>query len=81
MVNKVDDLSDSIKSQYAWRFLQIKSTCDAMGGFANFKYWVNKHANNYFKTCEKLEKQLSELREELKAEREVVDFYAKGSTW
>lgn len=47
----------------AWRMMQISGAVDRMGGFANFKHYVNKCAEEDYLSFENLEKQIKEMQE------------------
>jgi hypothetical protein len=56
----------------AYRYTKIHGAVEMMGGWANCAYWMQNHAANYFRTCEKLEKLLRQTIQQLpKEERKV----------
>lgn len=79
----IKNLSQIEIEHCAHRWLRIENACSAMGGFANFRYWVNLHAVNYFNSLKPLEGKiklleikLAHVERELEEERRTVDFYA-----
>jgi len=58
----IEDLSESEIKHCAYRWLKIDNACSAMGGFANFRHWINRHAVNYFNSLKPLEAENTELR-------------------
>jgi len=35
------------------------------GGWANFEYWITRHAQSYFKECEKIENENNSLKKKI----------------
>jgi len=57
------EITGSSVNNAVWRYLKIHGAIMRMGGFANFSHYVNKCADDDYKTFEKLEKENKELRE------------------
>lgn len=75
-----EKISESLRDHHAWHYFQMLPAVDAMGGWANFRHWVTKHAKNYFDSCTELKNKIAELETELekvkKDSREAV-----STTW
>lgn len=56
----------------AWRYRQIHPLVDQMGGWANARYWIQRHATEYFRTCENLEAEIARLKAPAEPTREQV---------
>ncbi len=73
---KFEDMGDTMKDWYAWKYCQIAHVEDAVGGFANFRYFITEHGEAYFKSEEKLRERINELE---KIEQDVLnDLVAQG---
>lgn len=53
----------------AYRYVRVHGAVELMGGWANFSYWIQNHASNYFRTCEKLETLANRLINQLPKNR------------
>ena len=77
---RIEDLSESEIKHYAYRWLKIDNACSAMGGFANFRHWINRHAVNYFNSLKPLKAENAKLKAELEiATRAIFKMKTKRS--
>ena len=61
------------EQQAAWRYSKIHGAVMLMGGMANFEYWVNRHAEEYFCLAEKLDGENMRLKQRVKQlERKIM---------
>lgn len=61
------------QQQAAWRYSRIHGAVMLMGGMANFEYWVNRHAEEYFSLAEKLDGENSKLKHQInKLEKKII---------
>lgn len=60
---KNSELTDERKSFNSWMWCQIDHVCMAMGGFANFRYFVTEEGESRFKKMENLEAENKKIKE------------------
>lgn len=55
-------LDEDMKDYYAWQWCQIDHVCMAVGGFANFRYWIVLQAETNFKLQEEMCKLIKQAK-------------------
>lgn len=67
------------ESHEAYRYRQIHEAVHQMGGWANFRHWVQRHSKEDFETCKNLEEKIQALEaENLKLK---VDLESASEGW
>lgn len=84
---EVNDLSETLKTVYAWRWLHIKPISDKMGGFANFRHYFcnqiyKKELIEQQKIIDKKNEEIWDLKQELSdAEEYIKNIETVSSMW
>jgi len=65
------------ESPEAYRYREIHHVVTQMGGWANLRYWITRHAAEYFKTCENLEAKNTRLMQDVAPLVEAIDHVLK----
>lgn len=69
-----DSLTQQHKDFLAWKYCQLYHVENAMGGFANFRYWITEHGENFFRTAEKQQQRIQELEQLAKKHEEIIQY-------
>lgn len=65
----------------AYRYDEIHHAVEQMGGWANFSYWIKRHAASYFETSKTLETENAELKAREQKLIEALRFYASPENY